>query len=503
MPPRYWSAVWKKGLWIRRLSGATLEPSIADDLADAWISSLRASRASRIQPPALDEATTTSERSGPDSSTTSEPCVPPWSSWRTSPLFSSISSPLENGYRAWATGIRQAYSARRKSGPRISESDSSSFATGPTSWPTPDASVSNDAESPSSFEARRLRNLAKGINGNGMGTPLAMTAKQWPTPEAGDAMRGDDSNAQRMGSPTLVGEVARWRTPGDDSQRGAPTDPFIRRQVQGHMINLQDQVAFWQTPWTDSFRSRGGERKDEQGLDQQTRGWPTPLATDARAMGGWESRENGREVTLNHAAQTWPTPRAGDRGPAQSHAGTEDALENRARSWPTPQALSAPNSNTPGQDPLAIEAKAWPTPIAGDSERTTSTTGKAEGETPNLTLPGAAKQWHTPRAGAEHFAQPALTDWNDLQAQAVLFRPDPPTDSDGSGPSLDALISSLPWTLDAFGRSGESRRLNPLFTTWLMGLPPQWTCVSMPCGPLETEWWLSRLRWRLWSLVGS
>lgn len=32
----------------------------------------------------------------------------------------------------------------------------------------------NDSESPETFEARRQRNIAKHVNGNGMGTPLAM-----------------------------------------------------------------------------------------------------------------------------------------------------------------------------------------------------------------------------------------------------------------------------------------------------------------------------------------
>jgi len=40
--------------------------------------------------------------------------------------------------------------------------------------------------------------------------------------------------------------------------------------------------AMWQTPGTDSLRSRGGERVDEPGLDQQARMWrsPTPTLVD-------------------------------------------------------------------------------------------------------------------------------------------------------------------------------------------------------------------------------
>ena len=36
----------------------------------------------------------------------------------------------------------------------------------------------------------------------------------------------------------------------------------------------------WPTPQTDSFRSRGGDRKHEKGLDGMARDWPTPMAND-------------------------------------------------------------------------------------------------------------------------------------------------------------------------------------------------------------------------------
>ena len=50
MPPAYWSRVWKKGGWIRRLSGLTLPHSTAAAGVDAWISSLRGSRVSHSAP---------------------------------------------------------------------------------------------------------------------------------------------------------------------------------------------------------------------------------------------------------------------------------------------------------------------------------------------------------------------------------------------------------------------------------------------------------------------
>lgn len=56
-----------------------------------------------------------------------------------------------------------------------------------TLLPTPTAGNPSDGEDLDNWEARRQRNLAKGINGNGQGTPLAIAVRLLPTPTAGDA----------------------------------------------------------------------------------------------------------------------------------------------------------------------------------------------------------------------------------------------------------------------------------------------------------------------------
>lgn len=56
---------------------------------------------------------------------------------------------------------------------------------------------------------------------------------------------------------------------------------------------MEDQVEWWQTPATDSFRSRGGDRKDEMGLDQQARFFPTPAARDYRGPNAKPYSERG------------------------------------------------------------------------------------------------------------------------------------------------------------------------------------------------------------------
>jgi hypothetical protein len=52
--------------------------------------------------------------------------------------------------------------------------------------PTPNGGNFNDGEDAESWEARRQANLAKGINGNGQGTPLSMAVQMLPTPNTRD-----------------------------------------------------------------------------------------------------------------------------------------------------------------------------------------------------------------------------------------------------------------------------------------------------------------------------
>lgn len=60
-------------------------------------------------------------------------------------------------------------------------------------WPTPNAQVSNDGETPEAWNARNEKLRDKGYNGNGMGTPLTIAATTWPTPAARD-VKGDYSD---------------------------------------------------------------------------------------------------------------------------------------------------------------------------------------------------------------------------------------------------------------------------------------------------------------------
>jgi hypothetical protein len=82
-----------------------------------------------------------------------------------------------------------------------------------------------------------------------------------------------------------------WPTPNTPTGGGNLTS--TPKHTGG--IDLEGEAELWQTPATDSFRSRGGDRKDEMGLDQQARFamFPTPAARDYRS-------ESGGAATMNH-----------------------------------------------------------------------------------------------------------------------------------------------------------------------------------------------------------
>jgi len=73
-------------------------------------------------------------------------------------------------------------------------------------------------------------------------------------------------------------------------------------------MNLATKAAMWPTPQIDSFRTRGGARRNEKGLDRMARDWPTPMASDGcKPSGGTR-----RSADLTHVAGMWPTPLARD-----------------------------------------------------------------------------------------------------------------------------------------------------------------------------------------------
>jgi hypothetical protein len=175
--------------------------------------------------------------------------------------------------------------------------------------------------------------LARRINASG--------SSSWPTCRANEGNGGDyQKQADGSTQPTLTGAAAMWSTPhASDPQMDRRSDESVMRWANRAQAGceLSIQVRLWQTPAADSFRSRGGDRKDEMGLDQQARRWPSPRSEDA------ESCCNHPQATdsLTGAVRQWATPNARDYKGSPTELTREDGktrldqLDRQAENWET------------------------------------------------------------------------------------------------------------------------------------------------------------------------
>ncbi len=262
--PAYWRRAWKMGALNLLRSGLTCEPSHANSIVAEWLDSLAAFPAPTSPSPAsaLESPESTLD-SGSNTSASFARCGPNGSLLRTCPQSSLF--PREEPYSEGlpkAGSMRNGYLFERPTWePRTGASESLS-SPGDASWKTPHG--------------------MSGIDHTGKvggGGEFAKQASQWPSPRSEDAEScGNHPDA----TDSLTGASTLWRTP-DAPGDGGPRNRG-RSIGKGHQITIAEQAELWQTPATDSFRSRGGDRKDEMGLDQQARlAWPTPAERDHRS----------------------------------------------------------------------------------------------------------------------------------------------------------------------------------------------------------------------------
>jgi hypothetical protein len=196
-------------------------------------------------------------------------------------------------------------------------------------WPTPDAFVSNDGEGPATFLARQARQKAREINGNGMGLPLAMAAKVWPTPTASDCKGPDPLNRRSPTDDDLPTRVERWPTPTARDYRS------IHAGAETHDRNsrpLSEVVGAWPTPQARDGDGRGADAKrltqpgrhGGYNLDDWAAKWATPSVADV--MGGHLTRSGARksEPLLNgqakaHSSHLDPTTSPPGRSSPNAH----------------------------------------------------------------------------------------------------------------------------------------------------------------------------------------
>lgn len=184
----------------------------------------------------------------------------------------------------------------------------------PSEWPTPSATNPNEGESLESWEARRAEQIAKNQNGNGMGTPLGVAVRLWPTPRASENDQGTAANPMADG-------VSSWIAQG----RGATLTTAVKQEL-------------WPTVTVNGNHNRKGlSETSGDGLSTAVKMFPTPRASDVE-KGSPNQRGSKGDQMLPSAVQNWGTPRVG-KGDGNAVRGFQSSrLEDQvAASWATPQ----------------------------------------------------------------------------------------------------------------------------------------------------------------------
>jgi hypothetical protein len=136
-----------------------------------------------------------------------------------------------------------------------------------------------------------------------------------------------ESGSSLWRTPNATDAIRLWATPHTNCTTGAGT------QGRDGGENLQTQIEHWQTPGTDSSRSRGGDSKDEMGLDQEARHWMTPTARDWKAETGMDPQKYKFRLSQQVYLNSLPAPQTPD-GPISSGSGqTSRRLSPRFVEW--------------------------------------------------------------------------------------------------------------------------------------------------------------------------
>lgn len=215
----------------------------------------------------------------------------------------------------------------------------------------------------------------------------------------------------------------------------------------------------------------------------------------------------GNPTLEGAAVSLWRTPTVGRQGGPRDREDVERRgqtveLADQVKAWPTPEQIAAMRDRTAaGVSNLNETAENWPTPDTQNSRDGETMREEAQGKHA-VSLHHAVATWATPSARDSdkwHYRGADSGHQQNLSGQAHHYSPpaqedqEPPTTSNGA-PSSPSAPSSR-------------RRLNPLFTSWLMGWPTFWGS-PMPIADRgyasrEMESWRSRSRSLLRSLLGA
>jgi hypothetical protein len=152
-----------------------------------------------------------------------------------------------------------------------------------------------------SGDANRVGRFGTKHGGRNLNDEVKMN---WPAARAterGEYQR-DKGKKDGVMRATLIGAVRMW--PSATAQEGTGYMSGSKRDVWrpglAEAVKGMEPVKMWQTPSTGNFRTRGGDRKDELGLDREVKMWAAPCAWDHQGShgGGQGSHGGGQGRSL-------------------------------------------------------------------------------------------------------------------------------------------------------------------------------------------------------------
>ena len=302
LQPRSLPALWKREPLIRRLSGLTYSHSTAQRGADAWISSLRASRAKTSALPAAAPASMASAPACSSTSSTSPTiAMRKGSFWRTSapsllpppPLWTKPKATSKNAqppasWENWPTagGTRNGSLFLRPTWAPATGAHGGSASPGGGRWDTPDCMP----EAPNTGSNRKAQPA-------GLGNQARMvTAGTWPTPDTGRERTNRSASPGAADRPTIALAAKLLATPNAHDGRRPGAD---LKSTQGG--NLNRDAVMWMTPTTQSAKGVDYQRvkgKNVLILDGQAKAlmeqWPTPASRNYHTPNRQSLQERGQ-----------------------------------------------------------------------------------------------------------------------------------------------------------------------------------------------------------------
>jgi len=211
-------------------------------------------------------------------------------------------------WERWVTKARRDFSRRQKSGPVTSENVFLSWRIAPAEG----SGISGETQS-GVWRSPNTRDHHAGgprLHHPQRQVALVDQSTEWPTPSVPNGGRTTNTTTTRAdGSKRQVdlGAIAPLWPTITTSDGGAETTTQKQGRGSGGG-NIQAAASLWQTPATDSFRSRGGDRQDEMGLDQEARHWGTPTTRDWKDGSSADADCETNGLLGRQVIRNWPTP---------------------------------------------------------------------------------------------------------------------------------------------------------------------------------------------------